>query len=748
MKAIIKFLFIISIYYPLQGQNIITGKIIDQKQNPISGVQVFISEVNKGTISDSLGYFKLNNLPNGKFKIQFSALGYKNRIENVYLKGEPVTLNHIVMEESILELEEIVVSGIINATQHENAVKIDVLKMQPGEIKNTPSFTEMIAKVPGVSMISKGSGVTKPVIRGLSMNDILTLNNGVRFENYQYSSHHPLGIDEFGIEDVEVIKGPASLLYGSDAIGGVINFIKEKPAPIGNIMGDYNLQLFSNSLGYNNNIGIKGSSKKFFGGIRVGQKNHADYLQGGGTFVPNTRFNEISLKTNAGFTDKIGSFKIFYDYNNEKIGLVEDEAVEQISKRGRKNEIYYQEFNTHLLSSQNKLYFGNLKLNVNAAYQTTELIHFGDVNVYELQMKLSTLTYETKLYLPSNSKSDYILGFQGFNQKNTNLNDRETILLPDASTNNYAGYAFIQHTFGNKFTLQSGLRYDYKTISTEDVGSPSDSISYRPAINKNYGSFSGSVGYTYQLSDNLILRNNVATAYRTPNLAELTSKGEHELRFEVGDENLVPENSIETDISLHWHKNHFIFDIAGFYNIVNNYIFITPTNDTTTNGMHIYRYKQANSYLYGGETGLHIHPTHLEWLHFETNFSYVVGKQKDGNFLPFIPAHRLNFEIRLEKQSLLFLKNTYISINTHTAFKQNNPAPDETPTKGYSIMDMGLGGNIVVGKQEVFVGISVNNIMDTKYIDHLSLLKEVGFYNPGRNFTFYIKIPFVVKTTN
>ena len=229
------------------------------------------------------------------------------------------------------------VSGVYNSTQHDNAVKIDVLKLDPHTIKTTPNFSEVLTQVPGVDMISKGSGVSKPVIRGLSMNDILVLNNGVRFENYQYSSHHPLGIDEFGIEDVEIIKGPASLLYGSDAIGGVINFIKEKPAPVGTIIGDYNLQLFSNTLGMTNNFGIKGASKKFFGGIRVGQKTNADFLQGGGAFVPNSRFNEISVKANTGFTDKIGTFKLFYDFNNQKLGLVEDEAIEEITSRGREN---------------------------------------------------------------------------------------------------------------------------------------------------------------------------------------------------------------------------------------------------------------------------------------------------------------------------------------------------------------------------------------------------------------------------
>ncbi|HPW27490.1 MAG TPA: TonB-dependent receptor plug domain-containing protein, partial [Tenuifilaceae bacterium] len=255
MRRILIVVAMILSYHILNAQNKITGKISDQANLPLIGVSVFAPDMSKGTTSGTNGSYELSGLPNGKIKIQFSLLGYAGRIETVVLSGEGLELN-IVLNQTALELEEIVVSGGYSSTQHENAVKIDVLKLDPRTGTTTPNFTETLTKVPGVDMISKGSGVSKPVIRGLSMNDILVLNNGVRFENYQYSSHHPLGIDEFGVEDVEIIKGPASLLYGSDAIGGVINFIKEKPAPIGSITGDYNMQLFSNTLGATNNFGI------------------------------------------------------------------------------------------------------------------------------------------------------------------------------------------------------------------------------------------------------------------------------------------------------------------------------------------------------------------------------------------------------------------------------------------------------------------------------------------------------------
>jgi len=730
-------------YHITEAQNKISGKIVDQDNLPLIGATIFVPDLNKGTVSNANGNYELSNLPNGSIKIQFSFVGYTNHIEAVLLNGENVELN-VTLKQAIIDAEEIVITGGYSSTQHENAVKIDVLKLSPLTIKNTPNFAETLTQVAGVDMISKGSGVSKPVIRGLSMNDILILNNGVRFENYQYSSHHPLGIDEFGIEDVEIIKGPASLLYGSDAIGGVINFIKDRPAPVGTIVGDYNMQLFSNTLGLTNNLGIKGASKKLFGGFRIGQKTNADFLQGGGEFAPNSRFKELSIKTNVGFTDKIGTFKLFYDFNNQKLGLVEDEAIDAITERGRDNKILYQELNTHLISSQNKLYLGKFKLDLSSAYQSTELIHFGDLNVFEIQMKLATLTYEAKLHLPSKENSEYIVGFQGFNQTNTNVNNRETKLLPDATTNNYSAFSLLQYTFFKKFKVQTGVRYDIKSISTQAIGLPADPLTYRPALDRSYGSFSGSLGSTYNVSEELLFRINFAAAYRTPNLAELTSNGQHELRYEIGDQNLVPENAYEADLSVHFHKDNYTFDIAGFYNIVNSYIFITPTGDTTVSGIDIFRYKQANSALYGGEAGLHIHPKPAKWLHFKATFSSVIGKQENGDYLPFVPAHKLRFELQTEKEKMLFFHNVFVSLSTSTAFNQNNAAPDETTTKGYTLLDLSVGGNIRVKNQFVSLSVSVNNMLDTKYIDHLSTLKEVNMYNPGRNISLSLRIPFGV----
>jgi iron complex outermembrane receptor protein len=734
------FCFLLATFTIVKAQNSIGGKISDKSDLPLTGATIYFPELNKGTISDGYGNYELRDLPSGRHKIQFSFIGYKTIIQELELP-DTILRRNVVLDLSAVEGQEIVVSGGYNSSQHENAVKIDILKLNNPGLITSSNFTQSLQKIPGIDMISKGSGVSKPVIRGLSMNDILVLNNGVRFENYQYSSHHPLGIDEFGIDEVEVIKGPASLLYGSDAIGGVLNFIREKPAPVGTTRGDYTMQLFSNTLGLSNNLGIKGSSKRFFGGIRTGQKTNADFLQGGGSFAHNSRFNEYSINSFGGLAGKSGTYKINYDYSDQKLGLTEPESIVETPGRGRNNKVYYQQFNTHLISSQNKLYFGKMKFDINSSFQNTELSHFGIKGLSELQMKLSTVIYEAKLYLPSNNRSEYILGIQGVNQANTNINNRETILLPNAVKNNYSVFGLIQRSFFSRLKIQLGTRYDYSALNTLSVGTEGME-GYRMPLEKKYGSFSGSIGIIYNFSREAILRSNLATGYRTPNLAELTSNGQHESRFESGNQDLVPENSLEWDLSLHVHKDNITFDIACFYNQIHNYIFINPTGDTTSSGIYIYHYNQNNSFLYGGEAGLHIHPMLVKWIHIEAGFSTVKGFQQDNTNLPFIPAKKLNTEIRGETNKVPFIKNGYIGVGINKAFDQKQTAPDETKTSGYTLFNTNIGGNIYSGKQVFQISIGCDNIFDKKYTDHLSTLKEVKLFNPGRNISLSVKIPF------
>lgn len=743
MKKIILFFFVLFLLLKTNAQNQISGKILDTENQPLTGVSVVLPELNKVTVSDQTGRFIISNIPYGKIKIQFSYIGFHTQIKTLEV-SENISKLIIKLSSTYLETQEIVVTGGYVSSQHENAVKIDVLKSKEITLSGSPNFMESLTKIPGVDMISKGQGVAKPVIRGLSMNDILVLNNGVRIENYQFSENHPLGVDDNDVERVEIIKGPASLLYGSDAIGGVINFIKKKPAPVGKIMGDYRMQLHSNTLGINNSFGIRGASKKIFASLRVGHKTHADYLQGGGKYVPNSRFNEMSVNANTGYTGKIGTFKIYYDYFKQKLGMTVAPAKALITERGRKNDVWYQDLEHHLISSQNSLYLNEYKWDINLAYQNALRKLQTQTEVPVVEMRLNTITYESKLYLPSNKKSEYIIGIQGLLQNNKNLNLRKAQFLPDADINNVGLLGMAQYTFLKKLQVQGGMRFDIYKTNSYAMGNEG-SIGYHPPVSKEFSNLNGSLGITYHINNRLMLRANLAKSYRVPNLSELTSNGLHGNRYEVGNHDLSPENAYEGDLSTHFHGEFLSFDIAGFYNHIKNYIFISPTEDSTDMGIRIYKFTQSNATLFGGEAGIHFHPKLFPWLHAQGTYSSVIGKMENGTYLPFIPAHKFRYELRAKSKQLGFLVNPSVKISALTALKQDKPSPYESMTTGYTLVNFSVYTDIKIAQQLLNLGISVNNMFDTQYFDHLSTLKPMGYYNQGRNASLSLKIPFGIR---
>lgn len=743
MKKIVLIFFVLFLFIKVNAQNQIKGKVTDINNEPLIGASVSLPELNKGTITNQAGEYLINNIPNGKIKIQFSFIGYNTEMKTIDI-SQPENKADALLTIAIIQSQEVVITGGYVSSQHENAVKIDVLRSKDIALSGTPSFMESLTKVPGVDMIAKGQGVSKPVIRGLSMNDVLVMNNGVRIENYQFSENHPLGIDDNDVERVEIIKGPASLLYGSDAIGGVISFIKEKPAPVGKILGDYRMQLHSNTIGMNNSIGLKGASKNLFGGFRFGNKTHADYLQGGGDYVPNSRFNEMTFNANTGYTGKIGTFKLFYDYFKQDLGMTVPALKPLITEQGRKNEIWFQDLEHQLLSSQNSLYLGKFKWDINAAYQNALRKLQTTLDVPFVEMNLNTITYESKLYLPSNDKSEYIIGLQGMSQNNRNLNNRASQFLPDANINNIGFLGLAQYTFFKKLKLQGGLRFDMYKTETFALGMEGTS-GYQAPVNKEFSNLNGSIGATYSINKKIMFRANFAKGYRVPNLSELTSNGMHGNRYEIGNYNLTPENSFETDLSMHYYGEFLSFDLAGFYNQINDYIFISPTTDTTSNGVGIYRFSQTNATLYGGEAGIHFHPKSLPWLHIDGTYSSVIGKQENGNYLPFIPAQKFRYEIRAEREKIGFLKKPSIKLSALTALKQGNPSPYETATDGYTLVNFSVNTVFHISQQTLNFGMSINNILDTQYFDHLSTLKPLNYYNQGRNVSASLKVPFGIN---
>ena len=301
-----------------------------------------------------------------------------------------------------------------------------------------------------------------------------------------------------------------------------------------------------------------------------------------------------------------------------------------------------------------------------------------------------------------------------------------------------------QYTFLTRLKIQGGLRFDIYKTETFALGVPGIEDYHAPVL-KKFMSLNGSVGATYNINQKLLLRGNLAKAYRVPNLSELTSNGEHGNRFEIGNNNLKPEDAYEGDASMHFHGEYLSMDMAAFYNHIDNYIYISPTPDTTSSGLQVYRFSQSSSDLFGGEAGVHLHPEILPWLHIQCIYSTVTGKQESGDFLPFIPAHKFRYEVKGEWQKMKFIDHPSLWISALTALKKDHPSPYETETGGYTLINAGVNAYIRLVNQFIIIGLSVNNIFDTQYFDHLSTLKPLNYYNQGRNISLTLNVPFGIK---
>jgi iron complex outermembrane receptor protein len=711
----------------IQAQNSVSGTVTDNTKQPVIGASVYIPELHKGTTTDANGKYSFKNLPNGTLKLSFEYVGYKSQNLEIPKLQKENTLN-VQFETSTFQMDEVIVSTGFNKIQSQNVMKVEHATMRDLEKKGTSTLIEGLATIPGVSQVATGTSIGKPVIRGLSGNRVLVYSQGVRIENQQFGDEHGLGLNGAGVESVEVIKGPASLLYGSDALGGVLYFNPEKFAEAHTFKADFNQKLFSNTLGSNSSLGIKTSTENWKFLARGSYNTHSDYQISGGDRVTNSRYNETDFKTGIGYSNAAFSTVLRYNFNKLDLGIPEEGIAEQSKS---KNTIFpRQGVDNHLLSWNSVIYLKNSKLDVDLGYIANDRSEFEDSNEASLQMKLKTFNYNAKYHFPKMGNFESIVGIQGMHQTNTNFG--EEYLIPDATTNDFGIFGTTNYEWG-KNVLQGGLRYDNRNVTTIAHGTPGEEGSFE-AIDRSFDSFNASLGYKTNLTDNLTMRLNVASGFRAPNLAELSSNGVHEgtYRYEIGNADLKTEQNLQTDLNLEYGNSHFEFFINGFYNHINNYIYVSPTGEQLEDN-DVFQYVQSNAKLYGGEIGLHLHPHPLDWLHYETSFETVTGKKQNEDYLPFIPANSWNNSIRTEFKIKNWLEEGFASFNVNTTFNQNNVSGFETASKGYTLINLGLGGKVKWGKTAFDVNLNANNLFDKKYIAHLSRLKNDGIPNIGRN---------------
>ncbi|MCY7408751.1 MAG: TonB-dependent receptor, partial [Chitinophagales bacterium] len=789
------------------AQNILSGKVTDAKDgSPLIGATVSIPEIKTGTVTNENGKFNINNLPDGNFLIRISYIGYSTTAQRVDVNG--ATIINFSLSNSAIEQNEVIVTGVSTATEIKRTpTPISVISKE--ELWQTPStnIIDAIAKQPGISQVTTGPGISKPEIRGLGYNRVVVLDNGIRQEGQQWGDEHGIEIDEYAANKVEILKGPGSIMYGSDAMAGVINILSADPVAEGKIHADLftNYQTNNSLIGYS--ADVMGNEKGFVWLGRFSGKRAHSYQNPYDGYVFNSGFKERAGSGYIGLNKAWGYSHLNFSIYSFKPGLAEGsrdstgafiKAVAVNDSTAETVEATADDLNSYNLfipnqnikhfkvSLMNNFYIGNSKLYVNVGYENNQRQEFGDIfnpDQYGLYFFLNTIPYDVRWTIPESHGWHVTLGLNGMYQQHENKGIE--YLVPSYHLLDGGIFLFAQKTI-KKLTLSGGLRFDNRNITTQNlflneagmqVSTPdSFSILKFTGTSLKLNAVSGSAGLSYEISKQWILKANVARGFRAPNIAELGANGRHEgtFRYEIGNPDLIAESSLQFDAGLGFNTEHVSGELNLFDNHISNFIFpekllsilggdSVNMDEADGSSVPVYKYVQGTANLYGCEFSIDIHPHPFDWLHFKSSFSYVKSVQKNQpdstRYLPFTPPARIQSELRGNfKRINSSFRNFYVVFGLVYNFAQNNVYSaygTETPSPAYMLLNASAGTDVYMKDHVLFtLSLIVNNLADNAYQDHLSRLRyapeniatgRVGIYNMGRNFSIKLNIPFDIK---
>jgi iron complex outermembrane receptor protein len=680
--------------------------------------------------------------------------------------------------------------GISSATSLKRTpIPVNILKKEDLFRNVSTNLIDNLSKTPGVTQVSTGPAISKPFIRGLGYNRVIVVNDGIKQEGNQWGDEHGIEIDELNVTKVEVLKGPASLTYGSDALAGVVNIISIQPTAEGFVKGNILGSWQTNNRQRNLHADLGGNKNGFIWGIYGSYKGAADYKNKFDGYVFNSKFNEKNFGGYTGLNKNWGFAHLYISQFDQRLGLVEgerDDATGKFLKLVNNGGVEADEIATDAdfkstdpfvpmqrirhtkIASDNSFNIGKNRMTLVLGYQRSQRQEFPNVldpSEAELYFDLGTLNYNLQYHLAERKNWKTTIGVNGMQQNNKNKGTE--VLIPEYSLFDIGGFIYTQKRM-DKLSLSGGLRFDNRSLDSKLLMEGTD-IKFA-AFKKSFSNISGSAGLTYDAGKITTLKFNVARGFRAPNMTELSANGVHEGTFNYiyGDVNLKSETSLQVDAGMLINSDHVSFELSLFNNSIQDFIFLhklASVNggdsivDVNGDQFQAFTYGQDNARLYGAEFNLDIHPHPLDWLHIENTFSWVRGvlnNEIDGSKnIPFIPATKLINEVKIDfAKKGKSLRNGFFKIELDNTFQQNHPFTGfntETSTKGYSLLNAGLGGDVMSKGKTVFsLFLAANNIGDVAYQNHLSRLKyapenlvtgRTGVFNMGRNFCLKLNVP-------
>jgi len=637
-----------------------------------------------------------------------------------------------------LQLNEIVVTGLAgDSKMKEMPAPVSVIRPADLTARAGGNIINAIATEPGLSEITTGGGISKPVIRGMGYNRVVVVNDGIRQEGQQWGDEHGIEIDGASVHSVEILKGPASLMYGSDALAGILIFHPEPIRGPGEFGGSLSSEYQTNSglVGYS--LAAGGNIKGWLMGGRFSDKYAHAYKNALNGQVANSGYRERSVSGLFGHNGSWGYSRLRVSYFHLTPGMIEGEG----DNFGYTPSLPFQKVRHYKVVSDNTIHLGPGNLKLILGWQQNRRQEFEEsAEEADLDFRLNTINYDLRYQATWGNGWKTAFGLAGMGQKSDNLG--EEYLIPAYGLFDAGLFATATKSL-DEWTLSGGMRADIRWLHSEALPGRFEDF------HRRFPGISASLGVVRPLGKHFIVRANVARGFRAPNLAELGSNGEHEgtFRFELGNKDLKPEYSLQGDLGLDFNSKYVSLQSAVFISRIDNYIFAARNGGVSDEGLPVYAFRSGLAQLGGGEIGVDIHPVHQ--LHLSSAFSCVYAKEKDGNDLPLIPAPRLYSEIKWEitHDGRLF-NNAFVSLNLDWNMAQNHfyaASGTETATPAYLLLGASAGTDIVIkGKTRLSLYLIGSNLTDQAYMPHLSRLKYIGIANMGRNVTFKLVVPFQI----
>lgn len=763
------------------------GKVVSEQGPGLVGVGIRCKQIGQSTVSGVGGTFKIELPGSSPVVLQFSMLGYHNK--TISLQADTLTAPIlVVLKTQAQNINEVQVKADRKEI-FKSQYSLPVVIMQEEYFQGLQSIgvMEALSKLPGVQVMDISGGISKPMIRGLGFYRVSVAQNGVKHEGQQWSKHHGVSIANHGFEHIEIVKGPAVLRYGSGAVGGVINILPPHVPLEEGVEGKVNTSLNSNPKGIGVNAEILFRKKALFGQFSVGyamsgdtkipvsgsfllpapvSAQEASHKVGLGDFLPNTAGKHLSLNLVAGVVKKWGKSYLQFNCQQSGIGFfdwqgLQNDSITQEHQSSKFDfRLPWQQTTNWALSHVSRVYHKRNVVEVTLGIQEEltreyaylddrtgrrheELKYFKSQDNLDLLLKLNTINVKLGYKLAENGGGKFEFGASSNIQWHTKGGFNH--ILPAYQKNTFAGFVLHTKELSHRTKLISGIRLEHVQLNIEQSLNPDvlfgDSL-LNPGLKKTYPMPSASVGLATKISEEFSLKLNAGYGYRYPSVYELAAYGlhRHEIRFEKGSSNLMPEKSVQLDLEAGYTQGPWRVQLSPFASYFFNYLFLQPTAELRPEGQ-VYANEESTTFHAGAE--LQAACMINRWLSTTLSAEYVYAVNLERNSaLPYTPPLQVLAGAMCKLPKMAIFSNSKLGAEGAATGAQNYTAINELSTPGSLLINLIADTEIPLNKVTLRMYIRAENVFSTRYYNHLSLYRRLRIPEPGRSLQFAINVEF------